>query len=74
MDIKVIVDDATRLVCGLSEETTVQDVIVALANSLNTTGRFYLIERVAAHDTNDRRQKRASFKAQRSTKHTSRDR
>lgn len=61
MDIKVIVDDTTRLVCGLNSETTVQDVIIALANSLNTTGRFYLIEKVSFRDVSEHR--RASFKA-----------
>jgi hypothetical protein len=45
MDLKVIIDNSSRVICGLNEETTVHDIIVALANSLNQTGRFYLIEK-----------------------------
>ena len=58
MELKVQIDNSSRLVCGLSDETTVHDVIVALANSLNETGRFYLIEKVTCRYPH----RRASFK------------
>ncbi len=63
MDLKVQIDNSSRLVCGLNNETTVHEVIVALANSLGQTGRFYLIEKIAVHRPN-RHTRRASFKAQ----------
>lgn len=44
MELKIYVDQTVRIVCGLNEETTVQDVILALAQALKQTGRFYLIE------------------------------
>lgn len=59
MELKVQIDNSSRLVCGLNDETTVHDVIVALANSLNETGRFYLIEKVSSRYS---RHRRASFK------------
>ncbi len=61
MDLKVQIDNSSRLVCGLNNQTTVQEVIVALANSLGQTGRFYLIQKVAVCRPK-RQTKRASFK------------
>jgi hypothetical protein len=46
MELKVSVDNSIRLICGLKTDTTVQEVIFALANSIQQTGRFYLIEKV----------------------------
>ena len=54
MDLKVITENTNRLVCGINAATTVHDVIVALANSLHQTGRFYLIERIV-HTTHSSR-------------------
>ena len=45
MELKVHIDKTVRIVCGLNKDTTVQDVIIALAHSLKQTGRFYLIEK-----------------------------
>jgi hypothetical protein len=55
MELKVHVDSSVRIVCGLNEHTTVQDVIIALARSLNQTGRFYLIEKKQLLVTSDKR-------------------
>lgn len=44
MELKIHVDQTIRIVCGLSEETSVHEVIVALAHALKQTGRFYLVE------------------------------
>ena len=44
MELKVHVDQTIRIVCGLTEQTTVHEVIVALAQALKQTGRFYLVE------------------------------
>ena len=46
MELKVHIEKSLRIVCGLNEQTTVQDVIIALAHSLKQTGRFYLIEKL----------------------------
>ena len=46
MELKVHIEKTLRIVCGLNEQTTVQDVIIALAHSLKQTGRFYLIEKL----------------------------
>ena len=45
MDIKVFAEHKAHMVCGLTEATSVHDVIVALARSLKQTGRFYLFEK-----------------------------
>ena len=55
----MITENTNRLVCGINPATTVHDVIVALANSLNQTGRFYLIERIIQTSQNSRINKRA---------------
>lgn len=34
MELKVWVDGAVRVVCGLSEETSCQDVVIALAQAI----------------------------------------
>nr|XP_046250878.1 ras association domain-containing protein 7 isoform X2 [Scatophagus argus] len=46
MELKVWVDGVVRVVCGLSEETSCQDVVIALAQAIGQTGRYVLIQRL----------------------------
>ncbi|XP_068584869.1 ras association domain-containing protein 8-like isoform X2 [Cebidichthys violaceus] len=43
MELKVWVEGVVRVVCGLSLNTSCQDVVIALAQSLGQTGRYSLI-------------------------------
>ncbi|KAF5272569.1 hypothetical protein FQR65_LT04908 [Abscondita terminalis] len=45
MELKVWVEGIQRIVCGVSENTTCQDVVYALAHATGKSGRFTLIER-----------------------------
>ncbi|XP_036368738.1 J domain-containing protein DDB_G0295729 isoform X1 [Octopus sinensis] len=45
MELKVIVDGFIRVVCGVSEETTCQDIVIALARAIGRAGRFSLLEK-----------------------------
>ncbi|XP_014677355.1 PREDICTED: ras association domain-containing protein 8-like, partial [Priapulus caudatus] len=45
MELKVWVEGIQRIICGVSEQTTCQDVVVALAHATGKTGRFVLVER-----------------------------
>ncbi|KAI1301742.1 Ras association domain-containing protein 8 [Halotydeus destructor] len=45
MELKVWVDGIQRVVCGVSSQTTCQDVVIALAHATGQTGRFTLIEK-----------------------------
>ncbi|XP_034536802.1 ras association domain-containing protein 7-like isoform X2 [Notolabrus celidotus] len=42
MELKVWVEGVVRVVCGLSLNTTCQDVVIALAQSIGQTGRYIL--------------------------------
>uniref|UniRef100_A0A674PDL2 Ras association domain family member 11 n=1 Tax=Takifugu rubripes TaxID=31033 RepID=A0A674PDL2_TAKRU len=44
MEVKVFVDGVSRVVCGVTEETTCQDVVIALAQALGQPGRYTLRE------------------------------
>lgn len=46
MELKVWVDGVVRVVCGLSEETSCQDVVIALAQAIGQTGRYILIQKL----------------------------
>ncbi|XP_023578535.1 ras association domain-containing protein 7 isoform X1 [Octodon degus] len=46
MELKVWVDGIQRVVCGVSEQTTCQDVVIALAQAIGQTGRFVLVQRL----------------------------
>ncbi|KAA0723609.1 Ras association domain-containing protein 7 [Triplophysa tibetana] len=46
MELKVWVDGAPRVVCGLSQETSCQDVVIALAQAIGQTGRYVLIQKL----------------------------
>ncbi|TMS13411.1 Ras association domain-containing protein 7 [Larimichthys crocea] len=43
MELKVWVDGVVRVVCGLSLDTSCQDVVIALAQAIGQTGRYILI-------------------------------
>ncbi|XP_076012412.1 ras association domain-containing protein 8-like isoform X2 [Genypterus blacodes] len=43
MELKVWVDGVVRVVCGLSLNTSCQDVVIALAQAIGQTGRYILI-------------------------------
>uniref|UniRef100_A0A3Q3MFM8 Ras association domain family member 11 n=2 Tax=Labrus bergylta TaxID=56723 RepID=A0A3Q3MFM8_9LABR len=45
MEVKVSVDGIQRVVCGITEETTCQDVVVVLAQALGQPGRYTLREK-----------------------------
>ncbi|KAF4091049.1 hypothetical protein AMELA_G00032700 [Ameiurus melas] len=46
MELKVWVDGVQRVVCGLSEETSCQDVVIALAQAIGQTGRYVLVQKM----------------------------
>lgn len=45
MELKVQVDGVERVVCGITQQTTVQEVVIALAQATGRTGRYTLVER-----------------------------
>ncbi|KAI4463503.1 ras-associating domain containing protein [Holotrichia oblita] len=45
MELKVWVEGIQRIVCGVTDATTCQDVVFALAHATGKSGRFTLIER-----------------------------
>ncbi|GIX93687.1 hypothetical protein CEXT_82491 [Caerostris extrusa] len=45
MELKVWVDGIQRVVCGVTEASTCQDVVYALAHATGQTGRFTLVEK-----------------------------
>ncbi|XP_063706626.1 ras association domain-containing protein 8 [Culicoides brevitarsis] len=45
MELKVWVEGIQRIVCGVTDATTCQDIVFALAHATGKTGRFTLIER-----------------------------
>ena len=44
MDLRVYVDGVARIICDLTESTTVHDVIIALAKYKGKPGRYSLVE------------------------------
>ncbi|CAB1339682.1 unnamed protein product [Coregonus sp. 'balchen'] len=46
MELKVWVEGVVRVVCGLSLETSCQDVVIALAQAIGQTGRYVLIKKL----------------------------
>uniref|UniRef100_A0A8C8IDS7 Ras-associating domain-containing protein n=1 Tax=Oncorhynchus tshawytscha TaxID=74940 RepID=A0A8C8IDS7_ONCTS len=44
MELKVWVDGVQRVVCGVTEATTCQEVVIALAQAIGRTGRYTLVE------------------------------
>nr|XP_040024236.1 ras association domain-containing protein 8 isoform X1 [Gasterosteus aculeatus aculeatus]XP_040024238.1 ras association domain-containing protein 8 isoform X1 [Gasterosteus aculeatus aculeatus] len=45
MELKVWVDGVQRVVCGVTEATTCQEVVIALAQAIGRTGRYTLMEK-----------------------------
>lgn len=45
MELRVWVDGVQRVVCGITDQTTVQEVVIALAQATGRTGRYTLVER-----------------------------
>ncbi|XP_029011488.1 ras association domain-containing protein 8 [Betta splendens] len=45
MEVKVFVDEVPRVVCGVTEDTTCQEVVIALAQALGQSGRYTLREK-----------------------------
>ncbi|XP_029951180.1 ras association domain-containing protein 8 [Salarias fasciatus] len=45
MELKVWVDGVQRVVCGVTEVTTCQEVVIALAQAIGRTGRYTLVEK-----------------------------
>ncbi|XP_015913791.1 ras association domain-containing protein 8 isoform X2 [Parasteatoda tepidariorum] len=45
MELKVWVDGIQRVVCGVTDSSTCQDVVYALAHATGQTGRFTLVEK-----------------------------
>ncbi|KAK5863177.1 hypothetical protein PBY51_000226 [Eleginops maclovinus] len=45
MEVKVFVDGIPRVVCGVTDETTCQEVVIALAQALGQPGRYTLQEK-----------------------------
>uniref|UniRef100_A0A8C9T137 Ras association domain family member 8 n=1 Tax=Scleropages formosus TaxID=113540 RepID=A0A8C9T137_SCLFO len=45
MELKVWVDGVQRVVCGVTEATTCQEVVIALAQAIGRTGRYTLTEK-----------------------------
>ncbi|XP_041954444.1 ras association domain-containing protein 8 [Alosa sapidissima] len=52
MEIKVSVDGIPRVVCGITEQTTCQEVVIALAQALGRTGRYTLKEKFKEYERN----------------------
>ncbi|NXP80412.1 RASF8 protein, partial [Ramphastos sulfuratus] len=46
MELKVWVDGIQRVVCGVSEQTTCQEVVIALARAMGQTGRYVLVQKL----------------------------
>lgn len=44
-ELKVWVDGYQRCICGITETTTVQEVVIALAQAVGQTGRYTLVEK-----------------------------
>ncbi|XP_026187449.1 ras association domain-containing protein 8 [Mastacembelus armatus] len=45
MEVKVSVDGVPRVVCGITEQTTCQEVVIALAQAMSQPGRYTLREK-----------------------------
>lgn len=55
MELKVHVDNTIRTVCGLSQYTTVEEIIKALVHSIKQCGNFVLIENFQTNKLRNRR-------------------
>uniref|UniRef100_A0A665V182 Ras-associating domain-containing protein n=1 Tax=Echeneis naucrates TaxID=173247 RepID=A0A665V182_ECHNA len=51
MELKVWVEGVVRVVCGVSLDTSCQDVVIALAQAIGQTGRYILILKLRGNET-----------------------
>ncbi|XP_071345974.1 ras association domain-containing protein 7-like isoform X2 [Trachinotus anak] len=51
MELKVWVEGVIRVVCGVSLNTSCQDVVIALAQAIGQTGRYILILKLRGNET-----------------------
>ncbi|KAK1152669.1 ras association domain-containing protein 8-like [Acipenser oxyrinchus oxyrinchus] len=52
MELKVWVDGVQRVICGVTEKTTCQEVVIALAQAMGRTGRYTLKEKFKEFERN----------------------
>ncbi|XP_016086701.1 ras association domain-containing protein 8-like [Sinocyclocheilus grahami] len=52
MEVKVYVEGVQRIVCGVTDKTTCQEVVIALARAFGRTGRYTLREKVKEYERN----------------------
>ncbi|XP_026104874.1 ras association domain-containing protein 8-like [Carassius auratus] len=52
MEVKVYVEGVHRIVCGVTEKTTCQEVVIVLAQALGRTGRYTLREKFKEFERN----------------------
>ncbi|KAG9332731.1 hypothetical protein JZ751_014830 [Albula glossodonta] len=52
MELKVSVEGVQRIVCGVTDKTTCQEVVIALAQALGRTGRYTLKEKFKEFERN----------------------
>uniref|UniRef100_A0A671L7Y3 Ras association domain family member 11 n=1 Tax=Sinocyclocheilus anshuiensis TaxID=1608454 RepID=A0A671L7Y3_9TELE len=52
MEVKVYVEGVQRIVCGVTDKTTCQEVVIALARALGRTGRYTLREKFKEYERN----------------------
>ncbi|KAF4110027.1 ras association domain-containing protein 8 [Onychostoma macrolepis] len=52
MEVKVYVEGVQRIVCGVTDKTTCQEVVIALAQALGRTGRYTLREKFKEYERN----------------------
>uniref|UniRef100_A0A8C1UVW6 Ras association domain family member 11 n=1 Tax=Cyprinus carpio TaxID=7962 RepID=A0A8C1UVW6_CYPCA len=52
MEVKVYVEGVHRIVCGVTEKTTCQEVVIVLAQALGCTGRYTLREKFKEYERN----------------------
>ncbi|XP_041838395.1 ras association domain-containing protein 7-like isoform X2 [Melanotaenia boesemani] len=50
MELKVWVEGMVRVVCGLSQSTSCQDVVIALAQAIGQTGRYVLVMKIRENE------------------------
>ncbi|KAI7798208.1 ras association domain-containing protein 8 [Triplophysa rosa] len=50
MEVKVYVEGVQRIVCGVTKNTTCQEVVIALAQALGRTGRYTLQEKFKEYE------------------------
>ena len=52
MEVKVWMDGIQRVVCGVTDQTTCRDIMVAIAHATGKTGRYTMIEKWMENERN----------------------